>query len=164
MGLDSLGHCPGVGAKVTRVLLADMRVALRAHAPDTPYANRSRDRSPNLVLSTAGQVRATGPTSPPEWGRAGLAPRSLPMPWNVPEGQFPVPVNSAPSASPLPPPSLLPGHPRSLCPRHTLIAPARPGAASPPRAAALGRPEPGSQGPAAPTSPQEPCPPESPGP
>ncbi|XP_041508644.1 leucine-rich repeat-containing protein 38 isoform X1 [Microtus oregoni] len=85
------------------------------------------------------------------------------MPWNVPEGQFPVRVNSAPSASPLPPPSPLPGHPRSLCPRHTLIAPARPGAFSPPRAAALGLPAPRSQCPATPASPHEPSPPEPPG-
>ncbi|XP_021017273.2 leucine-rich repeat-containing protein 38 [Mus caroli] len=126
-----------------------MRVALWAHAPDTPHGNRSRDPSLNLVLSTAGQVCATGPTSLPEWGSSGLPPRSPPVLLNVPEGQFPVRVNSAPSTSHLPPPSPPPGHPGSLCPRRTLIAPARPGAASPPRAAALGLSAPRSQGPAA---------------
>lgn len=133
--LTACGHCPGLGAGVTWALLADTRVALPAHAPDTPYGNRSRDPSLNLILSTAGHVRATGPTSPPECGRAGLPPQFPPVPWSVPEGRFPVRVNPAPSASPLPPPSPPPGHPGSLCPRRTLIAPARP--AQPPRPAPL---------------------------
>lgn len=155
--MKACGLCPGLGARVTWAPLAETRVALRAHAPDTPHGNRSRDPSLNLVLSTTGQVCATGPTFPPEWGRTGLP---LPVLWNVPEGQFPVRVNSAPSASPLPSPSSPPGHPGLFCPRRTLIAPARPGAASPPRAAALGLSRPGARAPLRPPR-REPSPPES---
>lgn len=161
--LTACGLYRGLRARVTWDPLAETRVALWAHAPDTPHGNRFRDPSLNLVLSTAGQVCATGPTSPPEWGRAGLPPRSPPVLWNVPEGQFPVRVNSAPSTSHLPPPSPPLGHPGSLCPRRTLIAPARPGAASPPRAAALSLLAPRSQGPAALSLLRAGEPPESPG-
>lgn len=143
--MTACGLCPDLGARVTWDPLAETRVALRAHAPDTPHGNRSRDPSLKLSLEHRWLGLCDRSYFPAQVGSRWVPPRSPLVLWNVPEGHFPVRVNSAPSTSHLPPPSPRPGHPGSLCPRRT-HRPRAPGCSLPaPRRCpgALGAREPG---------------------